>query len=69
MPLSRKKELFEFKIKLRKANITATRKWSNYLCQSKYRKSKISEGEVLAMTSRSSQRKVMGSISDTYADH
>jgi HlyD family secretion protein len=63
----KEKELFEFKNKLRKANITATR---NGVLTYVNRNigAKISEGEVLARLADLHSYKVMGSISDTYAD-
>lgn len=63
----KEKELFEFKNKLRKANISATR---NGVLTYVNRNigAKISEGEVLARLADLHSYKVMGSISDTYAD-
>ncbi len=63
----KEKELFEFKNKLRKANITATR--SGVLTYvNRNIGAKISEGEVLARLADLHSYKVMGSISDTYAE-
>lgn len=63
----KEKELFEFKNKLRKANITATR---NGVLTYVNRNigAKISEGEILARLADLHSYKVMGSISDTYAE-
>ena len=63
----KEKELFEFKNKLRKANITATRHGVlTYV--NRNIGAKISEGEVLARLADLHSYKVMGSISDNYAE-
>lgn len=63
----KEKELFEFKKKLGKANVAASRNGVlTYI--NRNIGAKISEGEVLARIADLHSYKVMGSISDTYAE-